>query len=159
MIALAEDTINAQSRNYLLSEYLLETGQVTMPLGGDPKLAFATIEDRFVPLMPMDTLFRIMAVSLNASASLDREIVVGLNLTDMNNTTEPSEYTLYVRKGILEVEPQTPENAGFTITTDLLVWKNLVLGKLDPKEAVSEGNVEITGADPQAFYEFLGLFN
>lgn len=99
-----------------------------------------------------------MAVSLNSTASLDEEITVGLNLTDMNNT-ESSDYAMYVRKGIVEVQPEVPEDGNFTITTDSLVWKNIVLGKLDPQEAVSEGEVKITGADPQAFYEFLALFN
>lgn len=122
------------------------------------RLIFANMEDRFVPLLPMDTLFRIMAVSLNSTASLDEEITVGLNLTDMNNT-ESSDYAMYVRKGIVEVQPEVPEDGNFTITTDSLVWKNIVLGKLDPQEAVSEGEVKITGADPQAFYEFLALFN
>jgi alkyl sulfatase BDS1-like metallo-beta-lactamase superfamily hydrolase len=158
MIAIAENTTNAQTRNYILSEYLLETEQVTLPTSGNPKLIFATMEDRFVPLLPTDTLFRIMAVSLNSTASLDKEITVGLQLTDMNNT-ESSDYAMYVRKGIVEVQPEVPEDSDFTITTDSLVWKNIVLGKLDPQEAVSEGEVIITGADPQAFYEFLSLFN
>lgn len=158
MIAIAENTTNAQTRNYILSEYLLETEQVTLPTSGNPKLIFATMEDRFVPLLPMDTLFRIMAVSLNSTASIDKEIVVGLNLTDMNNT-ESSDYAMYIRKGIVEVQPEVPEDADFTITTDSLVWKNMVLGKLDPQEAVSEEDVIITGADPQAFYEFMALFN
>ncbi len=42
---------------------------------------------------------------------------------------------------------------GFAVT-----WKNLVLGKLDPEEAVSGGSVEISGADPEEFYAFMDLF-
>jgi len=33
------------------------------------------------------------------------------------------------------------------------------LGKLDPQEAVEKGEVTIAGGEPEAFYEFLGLFN
>ncbi|WP_255679975.1 alkyl sulfatase C-terminal domain-containing protein [Methanosarcina sp. DH2] len=116
------------------------------------------MEDKVVTYMPMDTLFRIMAVSLNASKSMDEDMVVGVHLTDADKNDESSDYALYVRKGIVEVQPETPEDAEFTITTSLLVWKNLVLGKLDPQKAVSDGNVKITGADPKEFYEFLALF-
>lgn len=157
MIAIAENTTNAQTRNYILSEYLLETEQVTLPTSGNPKLTFATLEDRFVPLLPMGTLHRIMAVSLNASECLDKEITVELQLTDMKNT-ESSDYALYVRKGIVEIQPEVPEDADFTITTSSMVWKNMVLGKLDPQKAVSDGKVKITGGDEKEFYEFMALF-
>lgn len=158
MIALAEGTMNVQERNYLLSEYLVETGQAAYPASGKPKLAFANMEDKAVTYMPMDTLFRIMAVSLDASRSLDKEITVGLQLTDIKNT-ESSDYALYVRKGIVEIQPEVPEDADFAITTSSMVWKNMVLGKLDPQKAVSDGKVKISGADSKALYEFMALFN
>ncbi|KAF5428320.1 Alkyl sulfatase BDS1, metallo-beta-lactamase superfamily [Candidatus Methanophagaceae archaeon] len=149
MISLAEETYNAQTHNYLLSEYLEETGQITIPIP-----AFSMIDDNLVVYMPMDTLFGIMAVSLNASQSLDKDIVVGLHLTDLT-----ANYTMHVRRGILEVQPQIPDNPEFTVTTESLVWKNVVLGKLDPQEAVSDGDIVIADADPQEFYNFLALFN
>lgn len=99
-----------------------------------------------------------MAVSLKASKSMDEDMVVGLHLTNANNTNVSSDYALCVRKGIVEVQPDAPEDAEFTITTDSLVWKNLVLGKLNPQKAISEREVKITGADQKEFYEFLGLF-
>ena len=84
MLALAGSTINSQARNMLLSDYLLMTGQNHLPFEfGDPKVAFSKIDDNMVPLMPMDTLHRIMAVSLNASKSMETDMVVGLQLTDM----------------------------------------------------------------------------
>ena len=154
VIALAEETSNAQERNYLLSEYLVETKQVKLPPVG-----FSNIEDRIVPFMPMDDIHRIMAVRLNVTKSLDKDLIVALSLTDMKNSTEPSDYSLHVRQGILEVMPQAPENAEFTIIADTPVWKNLVLGKINPQEAIAKDEVTITGADPEAFYEFLDLFN
>ncbi|OPY55058.1 MAG: Metallo-beta-lactamase superfamily protein [Methanosaeta sp. PtaU1.Bin112] len=152
MISLAEGTINAQTRNYLLSEYLLETGQAKIPILGKPRLVFAGMNDNIVPLMPMDDLFRIMAVSLNATKSLDSDLVIALKLTGKNGTTEASDYSLHVRHGVFEAMPQTAENAKFTIETEPLVWKNLCLGKLNPQEAVLKGDVKILGADPKAFY-------
>ena len=154
MIALAEETFNAQERNYLLSEHLLETGQVKITPGG-----FRAIDDHFVPFMPISDLLRIMAVRLNATKSLDKDMIVALSLTDMKNRAEPSDYSLHIRTGILEALPKEAETAEFTVATDSLVWKNLGLGKLDPHEAVEKGEVTITGGEPEAFYEFLGLFN
>lgn len=154
VITLAEKTFNAQERNYLLSEYLLETGQVKITPGG-----FKAIDDHFVPFMPMSDLLRIMAVRLNATKSLDKDMIVALSLTDTKNSGEPSDYSLHIRTGILEALPRETENAEFTVTTDSLVWKNLGLGKLDPQEAVEKGEVTIAGGEPEAFYEFLGLFN
>ena len=84
MLALAENTMNSQARNMLLSDYLLMTGQVppSFPFG-DPKAIFSRMGDNAVQLMPMDTLHRIMAVSLSASKSMETDMVVGLQLTDI----------------------------------------------------------------------------
>ena len=154
MLSLAEETYNAQTRNYLLSEYLEETGEVTIPIP-----PFSQIDDNLVAPMPMDTLFGIMAVSLNASKSLDENIIVGVHLTDLNNTTQPADYTLHLRQGILEVQPQILDNPEFNITAESLVIKNIVLGKLDPQEAVSNGDVMVSGADPAELFNFLEFFN
>ena len=116
MIALAEETFNAQERNYLLSEHLLETGQVKITPGG-----FGAIDDHFVPFMPISDLLRIMAVRLNATKSLDKDMIVALSLTDMKNRAEPSDYSLHIRTGILEALPKEAETAEFTVATDSLV--------------------------------------
>ncbi|HPT37477.1 MAG TPA: alkyl sulfatase dimerization domain-containing protein [Methanothrix sp.] len=154
LITLAEKTFNAQERNYLLSEYLVETGQVKMQPRG-----FAAIDDRFVPFMPMNDLLRIMAVRLNATKSLDKDMTVALSLTDLKNSSEPSDYSLHVRMGILEALPGPADNKELALTTDSLTWKTLGLAKLDPHEAVETGKVTITGGEPEAFYEFMDLFN
>ena len=153
MLKLAEETYNAQTRNYILSEYLDETAQISIPI---PQ--FSDIDDALVAHMPMDTLFGIMAVSLNASQSLDEEIVIGLNLSDIANSIEPADYTMHLRRGVLEVQPKVADNSGFTLTTESLVWKNVVLGKLDPVEAVSSGDISVQGADPAELYSFLEYF-
>jgi alkyl sulfatase BDS1-like metallo-beta-lactamase superfamily hydrolase len=161
MLALAGSTINSQARNMLLSDYLLMTDQVHTKVDfGNPKAAFASIDDNAVKLMPIDTLHRIMAVSLNASKSIATEMVVGLQLTDVkkNDPKTPNYYTLNVRKGILEVNPPSASTAQFVINTDTQSWKELVLGKLAPEDAVSNGKVVISGGTPESFYAFMDLF-
>jgi len=162
MLTLAENTMNSQARNMLLSDYLLMTGQTRRNFAlADPKLVFSRIEDRFVKLMPMATLHRIMAVSLNASKSMEKDIVVSLQLTDIktNDPKASDHYTFNVRKGILEVNPPSASKGEFEIVTDSLTWKQLVLAKLNPKDAVANGKLVISGATPESFYSFMELFN
>lgn len=154
VISLAEETFNAQERNYLLSEYLVETGQAKIP-----PIGFSGIDDHFVPFMPLNDIMRIMAVRLNATKSLDKDMIAALSLTDLKENGEPSEYSLHIRMGILEALPKAAQNGAFNISTDSLTWKNLGLGKLDPREAVEDGKVMITGGDAEAFYEFMDMFN
>ena len=153
LIGLAEETFNAQERNYLLSEYLVESGQVSVE--SVKLIEFSTIDDHIVPLMPMWSIFRIMAVSLNASKAMDQEYTVGLELSD---DSVSGDYAIFVRRGIVEVQQEVALDPKFTVVTDSLTWKNLVLGKLDPEEAVSGGYVEISDADPEEFYAFMDLF-
>ena len=162
MLALAENTMNSQARNMLLSDYLLMTSQTRRAYAfADPKLVFSRIDDKFVELMPMTTLHRILAVSLNASKSMEKDIVVSLQLTDieMNDPKVSDYYTLNVRKGILEVDPPSASKGQFEIVTDSLIWKQLVLAKLDPEEAVANGKVVISEGTPESFYSFMELFN
>jgi alkyl sulfatase BDS1-like metallo-beta-lactamase superfamily hydrolase len=137
------------------------TGQVQAPGDlGNPKAAFARMDYNAMKRMPMDTLHRIMAVSLNASKSVDTDIVVGLRLTDIRKSdrTQPDRHMLNVRKGILEVDPPSSSSSVFMINTDSLTWKKLVLAKLEPAAAVANGKVVISGGTPESFYAFMDLF-
>ena len=161
MLALAEGTMNSQARNMLLSDYMIMTEQADPRFDfGNLKAAFATIDDNVVPLMPMDTLHRIMAVNLNASKSMETDLVVGLQLTDIkkNDPKAADFYRLNVRRGILEVNPPSSSNGQFVIVTDSLTWKQLVLAKLDPEVAIADGKVVISGGTPESFCAFMDLF-
>jgi hypothetical protein len=105
----------------------------------------------------MDTLHRIMAVNLVASESMETDMVVGLQLTDTHKN-KPDHYALQVRRGILEVNPPSPSDGQFEIITDTLTWKELVLGKLAPEDAVATETVVIAEGIPESFYAFMDLF-
>lgn len=161
MLALAASTMNSQARNMLLSDYLVMTDQIHVPVTfGDPKLIFSRMDPNAVRLMPIDTLHRIMAVNLNASKSIATDMVVGLRLTDVHTSdrAQRGRYALEVRKGILEVDPPSADNVEFVIVTDSLTWKELVLYKLDPETAVADGKVIIFKGTPESFYDFMDLF-
>ncbi|HEY9122285.1 MAG TPA: alkyl sulfatase dimerization domain-containing protein [Brevefilum sp.] len=162
LLTLAENTMNSQARNELLSEYLIMTDQVYAPFPwGDPKAIYSRMDPNAVQLMPINNLHRIMSVSLNAAKSMEIDIIVDLLLTDVpkNDRTEPNQYTLYVRKGILEVDPPYKTNSQFAISTDSLTWKQLVLGKLIPQDAVANGLVVVSGGEVESFFAFMDMFN
>jgi alkyl sulfatase BDS1-like metallo-beta-lactamase superfamily hydrolase len=167
LIALAESNLNVQKRNYLLSEYIMETdqggslGDKLAAISQNPKLAYAGISDNFVELMPLHVANRILAVSLNASESVEKDMIVGVQLTDVpkKSKTESACYDLHVRKGILEVSEQNPSKGEFIIVADKLAWKSLVLGKMTPQYAIENEYVVIAGADPEKFYAFMALFD
>jgi hypothetical protein len=86
---------------------------------------------------------------------------VGLELTGAN-TSDPNatdHYTLNVRKGILEVNPPGASNEAFVIHTDIMTWKNLVLYKVAPEDAIADGIVVVSGGVAQDFYDFMNLFD
>lgn len=162
MLTLAEETMNSQARNMLLSEYLLMTDQVTAAFPFEnPKAIYSLMSPVATQLMPMETAHRIMAVNINASKAMETDIMVSLKLTDMpkNKLDQPNEYTLWARKGILEVDPPFLTEGQFEIITDSLTWKQLVLYKLRPDAAVAGGLVVISGGTPESFYAFMDLFN
>lgn len=155
MLQLAEETKNAQTRNYLLSEYLEETDQISIDI---PQ--FKNIDDHLIQYMPMDTLFGIMGVNLIAVKSLNvLQLVVGLHeYQDAQGTTD-TDYTMEVRRGILAVKEQTPDNPKFTINVRSFDdWKKVVLGKVTPQKAVNDKLVSILGGTNDDFYEFMSLF-
>ena len=117
------------------------------------------MSDIAVELMPLDTLHRIMSVNINASKTLETNTIAGLKFTDIekNDANQKNHYTLNVRKGILEIDPPNNKEK-FRIETDILTWKQLVLGKITPKDAVKKEVVVISNGSVKDFYTFMGLF-
>ena len=135
MLALAEETMNSQARNMLLSEYLVLTDQDHLPFEmGEHEVIFSNMSEVAVALMPIETLHRIMAVNLNAAKSSDQDMVAHLNLSEVEGD-EKANYILNVRKGILEVDPPLQMEAQLEINTDLTTWKHLILSKITTQEA------------------------
>lgn len=162
MLALAEGTMNSQARNMLLSDYLLMTGQEPKNFPIDnPKVIFANMTNTAVELMPLDTLNRIMSINLNAAKSMKTDLVIGIELTgsDKTEVNQPMYYTLNVRKGILEVSPPGNLEKQLKLTTDIMTWKQLVLGKVTPEDTIAKGLVTISKGTTENFYAFMNLFN
>lgn len=158
ILALAEETTNSQARNMLLSEYMLITGQSTLAFDvKDSDTIYSNMNQIAVDLMPIETLNKIMAVNLNASKSMQTELLVKLDLKDVKEGTS-SKYILNVRKGILEIDPPNASEIQFTIVTDEMTWKKLILNKMTPQDAIDKKVVTISSGTKENFYTFMDLF-
>ena len=158
MLALAEETMNSQARNMLLSEYMLITDQSKLAFDvKDSDKIYSNMSEIAVENMPIATLNKIMTVNLNASKSMETDLLVKLNLQDVQEGT-PSEYILNIRKGILEIDPPNAGQVEFTITTDVQTWKKLVLSKMTPQDAIKEKKLVIADGTEENFYTFMDLF-
>lgn len=158
LLSLAEKTMNSQARNMLLSEYMLITGQSKLHFKvNDAQKIYSNMSENIVKLMPIETLNEIMTVNLNASKSMEKDILVKLKLKDIEEDGQ-TEYILNVRKGILEIDPPNAGKVKLTITTDLMTWKRLVLNKITPEDAMKKKVVTISGGTEENFYNFMDLF-
>lgn len=158
MLALAEKTMNSQARNMLLSEYMIITGQSKLPFEvNDAHKIYSNMGQIAVDLMPIETVNKIMTVNLNASKSKETDLFARLKLKDVEKGGQ-TEYILNVRKGILEIDPPNVGEVKFTITTDQMTWKKLVLNKITPEDAIEKKLVTIPRGTKENFYNFMDLF-
>jgi putative sterol carrier protein len=75
-----------------------------------------------------------------------------------NDRQASDRFILQVRKGILEVDPPSTSGGELVISTASLTWKQLILGKLAPQDAVANGSVVVSGGTAADFYSFMDLF-
>lgn len=149
LIGMAEKQVNANARNYLLSEAFATRGLIVIPFPGVEELR-ANPEQ--VQALPLDTVFTAMATMLDTERSADVEMVAGFHFPDTGGS-----YTVHVRRCVAVVSPRPPEKPDFSLTMDSKTWKELAAGLLDPEKVFEEGDVKIEG-DPQKLGQFLLLF-
>ena len=123
----------------------------------DSDKIYSNMSEIAVENMPIATLNKIMTVNLNASKSMETDLLAKLELKDVQEGT-PSEYILNIRKGILEIDPPNAGQVEFTITTDVQTWKKLVLSKMTPQDAIKEKALAVSSGTEENFYAFMDLF-
>jgi alkyl sulfatase BDS1-like metallo-beta-lactamase superfamily hydrolase len=70
-------------------------------------------------------------VNLNPDKSADVDIVAGFRFPDTGEA-----FTVHVRRGVAEIQPQFPENPDISLTVDSTVWKEVVTGFRNPAIAL-----------------------
>jgi alkyl sulfatase BDS1-like metallo-beta-lactamase superfamily hydrolase len=158
MLKIAEETYNAQTRNYILSLYLEQTGQIDISFPGYGKV----IDEDILEQMPIDNVFNILSVNVDSEKCIKdhADIAVGLTLLTHDRESHRESYRMYVRNGIFTTSTSgsLTENLEFAVETSPLIWKNVSLGKLAAETAVNNGDITIIQGEKEDFYRFLDYF-
>lgn len=146
LMALGEQQISAPARNYYLTQALEIQNKIT--IGTVPKSS----NKELVHSIPLQAIFASLAVSLDPIKSADTDTKVGFRFPDTKEA-----YTVHVRRGVAEIQPEFPANPDNTVIVDSTVWKEIAAGIRNPALAVVKGDLKIEGGTID-LVRFLALF-
>ncbi|MEM7083566.1 MAG: alkyl sulfatase dimerization domain-containing protein [Pseudomonadota bacterium] len=145
LIARGQNASNPNERQYYLSSALeLRDGVRFTPLDTSSEVLLAQL--------PMTTLFDSLSVNLRAEDVLETEIKVNLFFTDTEQW-----WSLWVRRGVLEVKKSALEGADIEVHTDEMSLKRLLGGKRNVVAALAT-DFDFPVGNALAFGSFLKLF-
>jgi alkyl sulfatase BDS1-like metallo-beta-lactamase superfamily hydrolase len=134
--ALARRELNANARNYYLTQALELEGEVEIRDETKPENALS-----FVSTVPIGRFVAAMPANLLYEKSADKEIVVGFRFPDVDES-----YGIEIRRGVAELKERFPDDPDLAITADSQVWRELVLGLRSPLKAFASGDVKYEGS-------------
>jgi alkyl sulfatase BDS1-like metallo-beta-lactamase superfamily hydrolase len=134
--ALGRDQINANARNYYLTQALELEGKIEIDDEVKPENALT-----FVNTVPIGRFVAAMPANLVYEKSADKDILVGFRFPDVDEA-----YGIHVRRGVAEFKDHFPENPDITITANSAVWRELVLGLRNPVTAFASGDIKFEGS-------------
>lgn len=103
--------------------------------------------------IPMDNMFRILAVRLNASRAEGTSLSINLNFTDDKATL------LSIKNSVLHAFPdRQDDNANATVTISALNFKLLMSGQADAGALVDANELQVKG-EARALADLAGLFD
>ena len=142
--SLGSRQIAATARNYYLTQALEVENRL--------HIGMMKIKDKeMVQQVTLAGIFDEMAVHLDPEKSADVDLVAGFRFPDTGQA-----YTVHVRRGVAEIQPQFPANPDISLTVDSLVWKEVVTGFRNPALALVK-DVDKTGGTLEII-KFLNLF-
>lgn len=144
---LAAGETSANGRNYRLTQALEAEGQLEIP-ALDP----ARMPSELLASIPMREFLRAMVTRLDSTKAEGRNIAVGFRFTDTGE-----EWGMRVRNSIVELQPRLPEGADMTVTSDSLVWKEVLARKRNATAAFAKGDV-VVDRNRLELVRFLFLF-
>ena len=122
--SLGSRQIAATARNYYLTQAL----EVEKKL----HIGMMKIKDKeMVHTVTLEGIFDGMAVNLDPEKSADVDMIAGFRFPDTGQA-----YTVHVRRGVAEIQPEFPDNPDISLTVDSNVWKEVVTGFLNPAVAL-----------------------
>ncbi len=139
------EATNPNERNYYLSSAMeLRDGIRFEPL--------STTSDTLLDALPMTTLFDTLSVNLRAEDALETNLRVGLSFTD-----DEQHWTVFVRRGVLEVREGLVESLDIHAELDGLVFKKILSGQRNVVAALAS-DVNFREGNALEFAAFLKLF-
>jgi alkyl sulfatase BDS1-like metallo-beta-lactamase superfamily hydrolase len=99
----------------------------------------------------LEGIFDGMAVNLDPEKSANVDIVAGFRFPDAGEA-----YTVHVRRGVAEIQPEFPAHPDISLTVDSKVWKEVVTGFRNPALALVK-DVDKEGGTLKII-KFLNLF-
>jgi alkyl sulfatase BDS1-like metallo-beta-lactamase superfamily hydrolase len=134
--ALGRRHINANARNYYLTQALELEGEVEIHDDTKPENALS-----FVGTVPIGKFVAAMPANLIYEKSADKNIVAGFRFPDVDEG-----YGIHVRRGVAEFIDHFPDDPDITITTNSNVWRELVLGLRNPVTTFASGDIQFAGS-------------
>ena len=114
----------ATARNYYLTQAL----EVEKKL----HIGMLKIRDKeTVNNVPLAGIFEGMAVNLDPGKSANVDIIAGFRFPDVGEA-----YTVHVRRGVAEIQPEFPADPDISLTVDAKIWKEVVAGFRNPAVAL-----------------------
>ncbi len=121
---LARQQTAATARHYYLTR--------AMEIENKLQIGLFKIKDKeAVHSLTLESIFNAMVVNLDPAKSAQVDIVAGFRFPDAGEA-----FTVHVRRGIAEIQPQFPQNPEIEVTVDSKVWKEIIAGLRHPAWAL-----------------------
>ena len=129
---LAAQQSNPNARNYFLS-------QAVEAQGGSMEL-IAERTEAMVHDIPLEAIFQALAVRTLPEQCLDYDKKAVFDFTDTGE-----QWTVWIRKGVTEIQPFALGNPDYTLTTTTDIWKEVTAGLRTPLAAITTGKMKVEG--------------
>jgi alkyl sulfatase BDS1-like metallo-beta-lactamase superfamily hydrolase len=126
---LAAAETSANGRNYYLTQ-ALEAEEKAVVGAPDP----SRIPLDLLASLPVSSFLRAMTVRLDPAKAEGKRLSVGLRFPDLGE-----EWSMNLRHGIIELQRGLPRAADMTVTTDSLVWKEVLTRRRNATAAFAGG--------------------
>ncbi|MEK4667767.1 alkyl sulfatase dimerization domain-containing protein [Niallia sp. FSL R7-0271] len=138
---------NSNNRSYYLSQAKELQNGVPFLNNRSNHSAYAYAEK-----MPIRAFFQQMTILLQPEKCEHRALSLSLTITD-----DQKQHILVIRNGIIDIQEGCLTNPDITVATSLSIWKEIILGILNPNDAANNAGFQLTG-DAVSFSQFVGFF-
>lgn len=143
--------INAIWRNWYLSAARELDGFDLMPFLRDSAGSFVSPD--LIGALPARTFFEFLATRVKAEDTLGVTMTVGYRFPDIHE-----EFSLQLRRGVVQVEDGVPDTADLVLTLDKAVLDRILLRELTTRSAILGGQIHVERGSLIEVARFSGYF-